>query len=93
MRKSAYLVVVVILTILVLSIVQVVVANRISTTGLTLAKLQEEVKEYKRENTLIKEKILKDSSLTEIASSAATLGFAPSKENLKLGVPLPLAKR
>lgn len=78
-------------TILFLSIVQVVVSNRLSTAGTTLGKLQDEIKQYGTKNALLSEKLLIASSLMQIASSAANLGFVEGKSSVILTNPLPLA--
>ena len=92
MRKTLFFVSAIILAVICLSIVQVTVANMISTKGIALSKMQQTIKDYKRQNALMKEKILKQSSYTEIASKAGELGFIPSKSTLYLSQP-PLAKR
>ncbi len=93
MKKSKICIGLVVITILVLSVVQVVVANRISTNGIELAKVQNEIKKIKTDNVVLKEKILQRSSFTEIASKAGELGFVKSNKNVYLSTPLPLAKR
>lgn len=79
------------LLILLLSVVQVVVSNRLSTTGTTLGKLQDDISQYKKENAILREKVLIASSLDHIASSAAELGFAQTKTHVFLSTPLPIA--
>lgn len=79
--------------ILVLSIVQVAVTNGISTTGMELDKMSNEIKEYKRENAILSEKLVEHSSLTHIASVAATLGFVEAKSQVFLNSVLPVARR
>jgi cell division protein FtsL len=75
-----------------LSVVQVTASNRISTTGIELAKLQNELRDVKRQNTLLREKILSQSSLTEIASKAGELGFVEAKNTVFISHPLPIAR-
>ena len=93
MKKTAVFVTIILLIVIVLSIAQVSVANMISTKGIELSKMQQTIKEYKRKNALMKEKILLQSSFTEIASKAGELGFVPSKANMYLSTNPPLAKR
>jgi len=76
-----------------LAFLQVAASNRISTAGIELSKLQTEVKEAKRQNALLREKLLTISSLTRIASKAGELGFVEAKENIYILSPLPLARR
>ncbi len=77
--------------ILCLAVLQVVVSNSLSTTGITLSDLQQQLNLYKRENAILQEKLLTMSSLTEIASKAATLGFVDTKSQLVVGSALPIA--
>jgi cell division protein FtsL len=93
MKKTAFIASLVLLTVIGLSIVQVAVANMISTKGIELAKMEQEINEYKRQNAIMKEQILEKSSFTEVASKAGELGFIPSKNSIHLSSPLPLAKR
>lgn len=93
MKKTAFIVSLILLVVIGLSITQVSVANMISTKGIELAKMEQEIKDYKRQNAIMKEKILEKSSFTEVASKAGELGFVPSKSNIYLSSPLPLAKR
>lgn len=79
--------------ILVLSVVQVVVSNILSTTGITLSHLEDEIRVLKKENSALSEQVLTASSLTRIASSASELGFVDSKSYVFVTAPLPLAQK
>lgn len=79
--------------ILFLSLVQIVISNRLSTTGVTLGKLHDEIAFYKTENTILAEKLLVATSLNRIASSAAEIGFAEAKTPIVFSEGLPIAKR
>lgn len=91
MEKSKFFISGIILIIIFLSIIQVVVSNGLSTSGVILGKLQNEINLYERENTVLKEKFLTVSSLTNVASQAAELGFIEEKTYVLLSAPLPLA--
>lgn len=82
-----------VIVILFLSFVQVVVANSISTTGIELEKMQKEIAVLKKKNALLHEDVLVASSLTQISSKAAELGFTEEKSPFVLSSPLPLARR
>jgi cell division protein FtsL len=73
--------------ILVLCLIQVIASNRISTAGIELAKLETAVKDIKRQNLLLREKILARSSLTRIASQAGEMGFVEAKSTLFIKAP------
>lgn len=76
---------------IVLSVGQVIVSNSLSTTGITLASLDEKIHTYELQNALLHEKILAESSLTEVASKAATFGFSQRKSQLVVSGLLPVA--
>lgn len=91
MKKTLLLLGSMLMIIFVLSIVQVIASNRLSTTGLTLGKLQDEIHRYKTENAMLRETVLEASSLTHIASAAGTLGFVEAKTHVYVGAPQPIA--
>lgn len=77
--------------ILTLSVTQVIVSNSLSTAGVALAKLQKEINNYEKENSLFVERLLIATSLTTIASKTSELGFVESKSQIVLTAPLPIA--
>lgn len=91
MKKTKLFITSIVLMIIFLSVIQVVVSNSLSTVGVTLVKLQKEISFYKKENAILREKLLTASSLTNIASHAAELGFVEEKTYVLLPAPLPLA--
>lgn len=82
-----------ILLVLFLGVLRVVVSNSISTSGVKLGKINEEITFYKLENDNLSEKVFSMSSLSQIASEAAKLGFVDNKENFVLTNSLPIAAR
>lgn len=92
MKKPILFIIVIITIIVSLSVVQVAVSNNLSTTGVELAKIEEKIALYKKENALLHEKLLVASSLDTIASKAAALGFVEEKTRVFLAKP-PFAKR
>lgn len=93
MKKPLLIVVLFILIIIGLSVVRVLLTNRLSTTGIELENLQAKVEMYKKENTLLEEKVLDASSLLTLSKKAKSLGFVESKSQIFLTNPLPLALR
>ena len=91
MKKPVLFIALNLLVIIALSIVQVVAANSISTTGIELSKLQDETTTLQKQNEVLHEQVLSLSSLTSIASRAASMGFTESKDTLVIAQPLPLA--
>lgn len=64
---------------LILLILQVVVANRLTTAGLTLTNLEKQRQDLNRENELLERKIATFSSLTAVAQKAAEEGFVKAQ--------------
>ncbi|CAN5160938.1 hypothetical protein BH09PAT1_BH09PAT1_3870 [soil metagenome] len=93
MKRPAIFIALNILIIIALSVVQVVAANSISTTGIELSKIQDEISSLQKQNEVTHEQVLTLSSLTSIASRASTMGFEESKSTLVISQPLPLARR
>lgn len=91
MKKSALFLIILVAIVMLLSVIQVVASNRLSTTGIELGAYQDSIKKYKTENAVLMEKLLIASSLNQIASSAAQLGFTEGKSYVFLSTPIPLA--
>ncbi len=91
MKKPFLFLTFLIITVIGLSLLQVVVSNSYSTTGILLEKIDRDVTFYKEENAKIKEKLLIASSYTQISSQASVLGFMDQKSEIYLNTPLPLA--
>lgn len=91
--KNRTIISLLIIVILFLAVARVAVLNSMSTNGIELDKMQAEIDMYRKENTILQEKVLEASSLTEVASEAASLGFVDAKNEIYLNTPLPLAKR
>ncbi|MBI2190045.1 MAG: hypothetical protein HYY87_02970 [Candidatus Levybacteria bacterium] len=93
MKKPVFFILFIIGIVFILSVVQIVVSNSLSTKGVTLGKLEDETSLYKKENALLKEKLLLASSYTHIASEAGILGLVRNLRQTSLTSPLPLAFR
>lgn len=93
MKKYKILLAVLIVSFLGLIALRTIAANRISTDGVLLSKIQEEMAYYKTENLKYKERILALSSLSNISSKAASLGFIDSKIGFVVGRSVPIAAR
>ena len=93
MNRPAIFIAINIAIIVGLSVVQVVVANSISTTGIELSKIQQDIASLKKQNAILHENVLTASSFTQIASRASEMGFEEGKSTLVISEPLPLARR
>lgn len=72
---------------------RVVVSNIISTSGVELGFINEQIAVLRVENDTLKQELFLKSSLENIATEAAKLGFIDKKENFVLNAPLPIALR
>lgn len=91
MKRPVAIIIFTFVIIIGLSIVQVSVSNQLSTTGTELATIEQEIDQYKRENTQLQEKVLVASSFTNISEKAKRRGFVSSKSLVYLTTPPPLA--
>ena len=91
MKKGAIFISILLTIIIGLSLVQVILSNSLSTTGLDLSRIEKETKLYKNENAVLREKLLIATSLSEIASKAAALGFSQNKSRVFVRTSMPIA--
>ncbi len=84
MKRPVHLIIFILTIIIGLAVGQASMANQLSTTGSELALIQQQVDNYKRENTVLQEQLLDAMSLTNISEKAKTLGFDDAKKQLSL---------
>jgi cell division protein FtsL len=84
MKKPVLIIIFLIGLIVVLSVTKAIVYNRLSTLGIYLGKVEQQTNFYKTQNAILLEKVLTESSLTNIIEKAQELGFA--KENVLMVV-------
>lgn len=84
MKKSSVIILTIVSTAILLSIVQAILSNMLSTSGVLMSKVNREIQEYRRENAIIREKLFATGSLNNIAAKAEKLGFAEDKSQLVL---------
>lgn len=90
MKKSTAILTFLITATILLTMARAIVANKISTSGILLSKINDEINFYKTQNTNLRESLFSKSSLINISSQAGKLGFVEKRENLILA-PLPVA--
>ena len=81
MKKSSKIIIFLAVVITALSIFKAVAYNRLSTSGLFVGKIEEKIEFYKTQNTILSEKLLRDSSLSNISIKAKELGFVKDNSN------------
>lgn len=91
MTRAVLIIVIDVFVVIAFSVVQIVVSNHFSTTGIELAKIQAESNVLEKENTLLREKIYTAASYNTIASAAASMGFIEKPSEIVFTTPLPLA--
>ena len=74
-----------------LSVVQGAVSNKMSTKGVLVGKIEEQINKYKTENAILSEKLLVYSSFTNVQKKAFMLGFAKDKRQIVISSSVPLA--
>jgi len=79
--------------VIVLLVARITLVNSISTTGIKLVDLQNQISTYKKENELLKVQYLEAASYTSISSKAKKLGYITVKSQIDLAAPLPMAMR
>lgn len=91
MKSYSIFVTLLFLVIIILSVVQVVVSNKLSTTGITLGQMNDSITRLKNDNNILQSKLLTKESFINIASSASALGFVEEKSTIVLSGFTPLA--
>lgn len=91
MRKPALIIGILIFVILTLSVVRIFISNNISTSGMLLGKVGEELDKYRFENSIIAEKLYTMSSLTSASQKAYDLGYVDTKNEFVLNKQVPVA--
>lgn len=76
-----------------LAVGRVVVANLISTSGVELGRINEEIATVKSQNDSLREELYTKESFVNIASEAARIGFSEGNSSFVLTSPLPFALR
>lgn len=74
-------------------LVQISVSNSLTTEGIALSKIQDQIDATKKDNMLLAERVYTDSSYTHIASQAARVGFVEANSSIFISQPGPLALR
>jgi len=79
--------------IVLLLVARVTMVDNISTTGITLVDIQNQIATYKDQNELLKVQYLQAAAYTNIAKKATKLGYVPVTSEVDLSAPMPLALR
>jgi cell division protein FtsL len=93
MKKPLVFIGILVCIVVALLIARVTIVNSISTNGITLVDLQNQINDYKNQNELLKVTYLQAASYTNIAAKAKNLGYVPVNTEVDLAAPQPLALR
>jgi len=94
MIKKPFIVIIFLgVTVIILLVVRIALVNNISTKGITLVNIQNQIASYKDSNELLEVQYLQAASYTNIAAKAKKLGYVPVTSQIDLSAPLPLALR
>lgn len=93
MKKPTLIIIFLSCIIVLLLVARISLVNNISTTGITLVNIQNEINSYKNQNELLEQQYLEAASYTSIAAKAKKLGYVPVTSEVDLSAPLPLALR
>jgi len=93
MKRGYILLGLLLLIVIALSVVQISVSNMLSTGGIELAQVQDEIHGLQKDNAILKEQIYSMASLTNIAQKADKLGYVAgvNTSTLVIANPQPLA--
>lgn len=91
MKKPILVITFLSLVIVLLIILRVSLVNSISTTGIQLVDLQNQIAYYENQNELLKVQYLQAASYTNISQKATKLGYVPVSNEVDLDAPAPLA--
>jgi len=91
MKKGYILIIFLLGVIISLSIGKAIMQNTLSTSGIYVGEVQEQINEYETQNTILSEQLLTASSLTNIMEKAEASGFTRENTLMVLNASRPLA--
>ena len=91
MKKPVFIIIILLNLVIALSMIKAIAYNRLSTSGVFVGKVEGEINSLKTQNAILSEEFLAESSLTNISSKAAELGFVEDDSLMVLGSSRPLA--
>lgn len=79
--------------IITLALVKVIFSNLLSSTGVTLAQCDEQIRDYNSQNSLLAREIMHYSSLAYLPTKAANLGFQKPSLVINFTSQYPIAQK
>lgn len=93
MKKPLFIIGILSCIVVALLVTRIGLVNSISTTGITLVNIQNNIAELKEQNELLEVQYLQAASYTNLAKKAIKLGYVPVTSEVNLSAPMPLALR
>jgi hypothetical protein len=93
MKKSNFLITILLGLVIALSIGKAALHNTLSTSGIFVGKAEAEINLYKTQNAILSEELLTASSLTNIVEKAQQSGFTNENSLMVIKTSRPLAVR
>jgi type II secretory pathway pseudopilin PulG len=91
MKKAVLSILALVLIVFGLSLVRIYISNQVSTSGVVLGQIQQQIDTYKMENIQLAENLYTKSSLTNIAEQAQKQGFVEQKTDFVINGQVPVA--
>jgi len=93
MKKPYIIITFLIGLVIALSIGKAFLHNMLSTSGIFVSEAEKEISFYKTQNAILSERLLTESSLTNITEKAAKAGFTSENKSMVIETSRPLAVR
>lgn len=93
MKRSYFIIIFLLGVVISLSITKAILHNMLSTSGVFVSKVEQEINFYKTQNAILSEELLTASSLTNINEKALAVGFTNENTLMTLKASRPLAIR
>jgi len=91
MKKYSLVLGALILTVLALIIVRTFIANNVSTSGVVLGNVQNQINAYRLKNSILSQQVYSLSALTNIAAKAEKIGYVDKTQEFVLSNSIPIA--
>lgn len=91
MNKPIFIISALVLVVIVLTVTRVIISNNLSTTGVDLSRIDQEIDTYQRKNALLQEKTLQASAFISLGHEAEKEGYEVMSSQVVLTSPLPIA--
>lgn len=92
MKKSRYIIIILFAVMCLLEFLNVHLLNKVTTDSIYASRVKNEVKQYEEDNTVLRIKVLQQTSMNALSLRAKALGFVEPTEFVSLYSPLQVAR-